>query len=94
MNGDKVLLITYDLHKPSQEYQKLYDALKTASKWWHYLDSTWLIVTTESPESWWNRLRSTLDSDDLLLIVEVKRNYYGWLPQKAWDWINQNVPYY
>lgn len=90
----KAFLITYDLHKPLQEYIKLHEAIKQASKWWHFLESTWIIIVNDSdtPDTWWQKLSNTIDQNDFLLIIEIKRSAQGWLPQKAWDWINQNVP--
>lgn len=35
-----IYLVTYDLNKPQQEYEELYEELKHIGAWWHYLDST------------------------------------------------------
>lgn len=86
-----VLLITYDLKQPVQNYTKLYNTIKTAQTWWHYLDSTWLIVTNESPEHWYRNLKPAINKNDGILIIEVKSNYYGWLSKEAWDWIQKNI---
>jgi len=90
----KVLLVCYDLSKPDRDYTGLYQTLKKASAWWHYLESCWLLKTSQSPQDWFNKLKPHIDKNDLLLIIEVKRNYQGWLPQKAWDWINNNIKLY
>lgn len=34
------LLISYDLNKPGQKYERLYEKIKALGTWWHYLDST------------------------------------------------------
>jgi hypothetical protein len=86
-----LLLITYDLNKPGQDYTKLYATIKTAPKWWHHLDSTWIIYTPENPSSWFDKLKPSLDENDNLLIVDItKQPRQGWLSQKAWDWLNEN----
>ena len=87
----KVYSVTYDLKTPGRDYTPLYAALKTFPKWWHFLDSTWLIATEESPSQVYKRLVSTITQKDRLLIIEVRNNAQGWLPKEAWDWINQNV---
>lgn len=84
-----ILLITYDLKAPGRNYEELHETIKSAGTWWHHLESTWLIETNLTPEQWYNNLAKHLDINDLIFIIEVKRNYYGYLPQKAWDWLGQ-----
>ena len=86
-----VYLITYDLKKSGKDYKGLYNAIKGNEKWWHYLENAWLIATEESPASVQSSLLPHIDDNDNLLIIQVKRNYSGWLQQKAWDWMNENV---
>lgn len=83
-----VLLITYDLKRPVQNYAALHEEIKRGGTWWHHLESTWIIETTESPQQMYNRLVRHIDQNDRLLIIEVKRNYWGWLTDKAWEWLN------
>ncbi len=85
-----VFLITYDLNKPGQNYNKLYDEIKKAARWWHYLDSTWIIETQISADIWQERLKKhVIDDDDYLLVIQVCDNYQGWLPEKAWEWLRK-----
>jgi hypothetical protein len=89
----KVYSLTYDLKKPNRDYTGLYEELKNTTKWWHYLESTWLLSTIETPNQIWDRIRGHIDQNDSILIIEVRHNYSGWLPTEAWEWIDQNVPY-
>ncbi len=87
----KILLVTYDLNKPNQDYEALYEILKSASGWWHHLDSTWLLATYENPDYWTDKLKPAIDKNDFLFIVDItKQPRQGWLPKKAWDWIREN----
>ena len=87
-----IYLITYDLNKPSQEYKELYEELRKASTWWHYLDSTWLIVTSESVEIISQRIRDKTDNNDRFLVIDITgKNYDGWLAKEAWKWIYENI---
>ena len=86
--------ITYDLKHPGRDYSGLYVAIKSCGPWWHYLESTWIVVTNETSVQVWNRIAPTIDKNDFLLIIEVKNNKEGWLPNDAWDWLNQNIPNY
>ena len=84
--------INYDLKKPGRDYSGLYDEIKQSRKWWHYLDSTWIVITDETPNQIWNRLEEHVDKNDYMLIIEVRDNTQGWLPKDAWKWIHANVP--
>jgi len=86
-----VYLVTYDLRKPKQNYQGLYEELKRSLGWWHYLDSTWLIATSESAADIFHRLAIYLDTSDNILIIQVTKNYYGWLPKESHAWLQQTL---
>jgi hypothetical protein len=83
-----VYLITYDLNKSGQNYDGLYDAIKKIGKWWHYLDSTWLVETNMTSGQISEILLKEIDKNDRLLIIRVAADHAGWLTQKAWDWLN------
>lgn len=82
----KVLLITYQLRNPSILYLNLFNEIKR-TLWWHHLESTWIIVTNESPKEVHERLWKKMFSNDTILIVEIKQNYWGSLPSEAWKWL-------
>lgn len=84
-----VLLITYDLNQPGQQYNDLYEEIRKAGTWWHYLDSTWIIETNQNPQYWTDRLSKHLDENDCILIIEVCENRQGLLPKRAWDWLRK-----
>ncbi len=86
-----VYCVSYDLNKSGQNYDALYEELKKSPGYWHYLDSTWLIITTETAIELSERIRKNLDSNDTLLVIKVVRAYAGWLSKKAWEWIDQHV---
>lgn len=87
----KVYVVSYDLNTPGQNYDNLYKELKNSSSWWHFLDSTWLIKTTETSSQLNNRIRKNLDDNDLLMIIRVTKDYSGWLPKDAWKWMDENI---
>lgn len=89
----KVYVVSYDLNKSGQDYKGLYEELKKSSSWWHFLDSTWLIYTSETADQLYTRIGSHIDKNDYALVIEVKRNYQGWLPEDAWKWIREHVPF-
>lgn len=87
-----VYVVTYELKVPGKDYGGLFDALRKSPKWWHYLESTWLIETNEMPNDIWTRLAPHIDRSDRLLIIEARDRCQGWLPKDAWDWIHQHTP--
>ena len=88
---NRVYIITYDLKTPGKNYTGLYTAIKASPKWWHYLESSWLVYTSENATDIWNRLSAHIDKNDRLLVIEVRDNCQGWLPKDAWDWIHQHA---
>jgi len=85
-----MLLVTYDL-KMQRDYTLFYSALQQQGDWWHYLASTWLLNTQRTPTEVSQAVRPLMGDTDFLLIVEITRNYQGWLPKEAWDWINSRM---
>lgn len=86
-----IYAINYDLKRPGQNYEMLYDAIKSCGTWWHYLGSTWLVDTSLGATAIWERLAPHVDKNDLVLVVGVTRDYSGWLPKDAWEWLNSRT---
>ena len=83
--------INYDLNRPGQNYSEVRDAIKSCGDWWHFLESHWLVDTNLTAKGIWNKLLPHADKNDNFLIVGISRDYNGFLPQKAWDWINSRA---
>ncbi|MEK4142133.1 hypothetical protein NST48_14350 [Paenibacillus sp. FSL M7-0547] len=88
-----VYLISYDLNKAGKNYDGVYQAIKDSSTgvWWHYLDSTWIIKSNLTVKQVSDNIRAETDSDDHFIVIEVKNNKQGWLPKKAWDYLNEHI---
>jgi hypothetical protein len=84
-------LVTFTLNPPRPIPPKFLEALQGTNEWWHYLDTTWLLSTSESQDALGRRIIPPLTKDDRILIVPIPPNVTltGWLAQEAWDWINQ-----
>jgi len=65
----KTYLISYDLHRPGQKYDELYEAIKNLGTWSHCLDSVWIIKTDLSATQIRDSLSPQLDGSDSLLVV-------------------------
>lgn len=85
-----ILLVTYERKKPGKDNTALFALLKTAPNWWHHMDSVWILYTSESTDTWNNKIRNVIDEGDYVLIVDItKRPRQGLLPKDAWDWIRK-----
>jgi len=86
----RLLLIAYDVKSKQRDYTPLFAAIKTSgTHWWHYISNTWLVYTDKNPKQVFDALHPFIDEvKDNVLVVEITKNYQGWLPKKAWEWIN------
>jgi hypothetical protein len=89
----RTMLVGYDLNRPGQNYAGLIAALKAVPRWWHYLDSTWLLRTEESAVELRNRLSLHIDAGDELLVIDVTSTGAAWsgFDQTAVQWIRDNL---
>lgn len=85
-------IISYDLKGNKKNYEGLISAIKEEKGWWHYLDSFWMVNTEKSVESLTDKLIQYLDEDDRLIVIDTKtKEFNGFLPQKAFDWITKRI---
>jgi hypothetical protein len=76
-------VVSYDLHRPGQNYAGLHDAIKSLGTWWHHLESTWHVVTDKSAKQVRDTLAPELDANDKILVVRSGG-------EGAWKGINDN----
>lgn len=88
-----VYMITYDLNSQGQQYDKVIQAIKDASTgvWCSYWKSSYLIKSNLTVQQVSDRITPHLDSNDRLLVIEVKQNYQGWLTEQQWKYIRENI---
>ena len=87
-----IVLVTYDLKKPGQNYSAVFDYLK---KFTHCkgMESVWLLDTITSCETIRESLRSVADSNDIIFVVRLQRDWSSlnyscaaWLNDPARNW--------
>ncbi|GAB3801428.1 hypothetical protein [Virgibacillus kimchii] len=86
----KTYLITYDLNSPGQNYEDLYETIKSFGDWAHYLTSTWFVYTSLDKKEMSERITSQTDSNDSHVIIPVS-DYYGRADNELWDWLQERV---
>jgi len=93
-------LISYELQHPDSLKSENQEAIKTALKtltgwWWSYAGVTLIAGRSLTPQIINEKIVPFLKfkgftPEDSLFIIRVDpQSYYGWLPQQAWDWIEQ-----
>ena len=63
-------IISYDLRKPGQNYDALYERIKTYDNWAHIAKSTWAVVTAKTAEQVRDNLFAVMDDNDRLVVVK------------------------
>lgn len=87
---NKIYLLTFDPYKTNG--LGLHEIIKSSpyvSNWWHYIGSAYLIKSPYTLFTIQNDIVEKWPNQHFLIIEVNANNYGGWLPQAAWDWINQ-----
>ena len=85
-------IVSHDLKEPIASYGPYFEELKRSLKWWHFVESTWIVLRYETQVELANKLRPLIYRNDRLLIQPAKGPSDGWLPQEAWTWLDQIIP--
>lgn len=85
-----VLLVTYDLKKPGQDYSDFLDVVKS-NAWARLSESSYAVKTTDSPKTLYNKLFPHMDANDQVYIVTLTSPYWGLGPEKVNQWLSQHL---
>ncbi|MCI8411882.1 MAG: hypothetical protein HFJ40_05580 [Clostridia bacterium] len=86
-----IYMISYDLHSPTQNRENVENDIKSFGTWCKYLTTTFLISTSSDLKTVSDKCVSHLDGNDAMIITKVTKPIKGWLNQKQWDWISENL---
>lgn len=86
-----VYMISYDLHSPTKNREKVEDAIKSMGSWCKYVSTTFLVSTNLGPLAVQDAATKYLDSNDRMVIAKTDGNIMGWLNKDQWNWIHQNL---
>lgn len=85
-----IYAINFDLAGESkQNREDLHEAIRSLGASYKCLESTWLVETDLPVGKIGERLASYVAKNDRMLVIGVTRQYSGWLPRSAWEWLNQ-----
>jgi len=82
-----VYSVTYDLRKEGQDYKGLIEKLESMTSH-KYQQSAWIVKSSLTAQGIYELLKPFIDTNDWVLVIEVKNNKYGWLPKTSWETIN------
>lgn len=85
-----VLLVTYDLYQPGQDYSDLYEIIKGYA-WAKLSESSYAIETSESPQTIFDKLNPHIDGNDQLYVVTLKSPYWGRGSSEVDDWLRSRL---
>ena len=88
-----VLLITYDLNRPGQNYQSVLNYIKSHGAWARLSESSYAVRTDASPDSVRDAIRGYMDSSDNVYVITLKRPYSGFGPSDVNKWLDDNLTY-
>jgi hypothetical protein len=87
-----VLIITFAHNNAQKDYTSFFEAIKANSKeWWHFMESTWIVVTDHSVNDFARFLYPHIQRTDYVLVARLNEEHQGWLPKEAWDWLNSKT---
>ena len=88
-----VFMITYDLNNSGKNYEDVIKAIKEASTgaWCTYWKSTYLIKSNLTANQVSEKITPFLDNDDRMIVVQAQKSYQGWLSEKEWEYIRENI---
>lgn len=86
-----VYMISYDLHSPTNNRTQVEDSIKSLGPWCKYVSTTFLVSSNLSATSVQEHVTKHLDGNDSMIVCKVEKPILGWLEQKQWNWINENL---
>lgn len=88
---NKVLIISYDLVNPGQNYESLLKLIKAYPGWARLGGSAYLISTSSTPVQVRDHLTQALDQNDKLFVgTLVAPSAWRGLPEEVSKWIHEN----
>lgn len=71
--------------------EKFHSFAQLQENWWHYADSTYLLVSKEDIGTMTKLIRAALGKDGKFIVIRLRKNfeYSGWMPKQAWTWIKK-----
>jgi len=94
MQSPNLLLVSYTLYPPENDYEKMVAKLEKADSY-ELDDSAWLVCTPESARYWYSQLQQFLYEDDELTVLKIDVHDIATddgLKEDLERWLNSRFP--
>jgi len=87
----RVLIVSYDLVDPGQNYERLIKLIKGYPSWARLGGSAYLVYTDATPVEVRDNLKQALDRNDKLYVgVSLPPSAWKGMPEDVGKWIHEN----
>lgn len=86
-----VLLVTYDLKRPGQDYSDLLKYVKGHVSWARLSESSYAVETGLPPGTVATQARRHMDANDTLYVITLTSPWGGFGPQDVNDWLQKRL---
>ena len=84
-----VYLVAVQLRRPNADYGPVIGMIKNVGiAWMYYIPHVVLIQSHETAAAINLKILKFITKEDYILVIQVTKQYQGWLPKEAWDWLN------
>jgi hypothetical protein len=75
-----------------KDAQRLSPIFNLAQDWLFYGNSNWIIYTSESINTWQDRIRAVVADEDYFFMCEITNvmETAGWMKKWVWDWLRKD----
>lgn len=80
---NRIYIIQYDVKDDSI----LKERIKSLGTWMNYFPKSWVVESNLSAKEIYGKISVDFEKDRILIMELQKSNYWGVLPKKAWEWI-------
>ena len=80
------------IRRPGVTQQTVENLLGAAASWIRYHETCYVIETSESAETWKERLTEVFRPEGYIFICKLdKRDYEGWMQKNFWEWFQARL---
>jgi len=73
------LTISYDLNSPGQDYDKIFEKIKSLGSWAKVQKSLWYVNSKLTAAQARDILSGVIDSNDSLIVIDSTNNTIAWI---------------
>lgn len=89
-----VYSVTLEINTAGSDSNKVIQSIKDLGiKWMQYTPNTVLLYSKDSAETLAKKIFKLITKSDYVLVLRVTKEYYGWMPPSAWEWLDKEVSY-